>query len=104
MRLTLPTATVLEALVHGHGYGFEVVEVTGIRAGTVYPVLRRLEEHGYVRSSWEDPERARREGRPSRRNYELTSEGRRLAVEAAERYPGVGRMFGPRSLERPADA
>jgi len=93
MRLTLPTATVVSALARGHGYGFEILEVTGLRAGTVYPILRRLEEKGMVDSSWEEAERARAEGRPARRNYRLTPEGQQLAVESEDRYPGLGRMF-----------
>lgn len=104
MRLTLPTATVLSALVHGHGHGFVILEVTGLRAGTVYPVLRRLEENGLVESSWENPERAREEGRPARRYYRLTKEGRRTAVEAVGRYPGLARMFDAPGAEGTAKA
>ena len=95
IRYTFPTAAVLSALVHGFGYGFEIVDVTGLRAGTVYPVLRRLEARGLVRSSWERASVARAEGRPSRRNYELTEAGHRAADEAEERYPALARMFGP---------
>jgi DNA-binding PadR family transcriptional regulator len=101
MRITLPTATVLTALVQGHRHGFEILDVTGLRAGTVYPILRRLEENGLVESSWEDAESARRKGRPARRNYRLTREGQRTAAEAHDRYPGVIRMFGH---ERPSEA
>lgn len=104
MRLTLPTATVLSALLHGHRHGFEILDVTGLRAGTVYPVLRRLEENRLVASSWEDAERARAQGRPARRNYRLTSEGRRTAAEAEDRYPGVARMFDLSAHEGPAEA
>lgn len=99
MRYTLPTATVLSALTHGHGYGFEILEVTGLRAGTVYPVLRRLEARGLVHSSWERVATARAEGRPPRRNYRLTAEGHRAASEAEERYPALARMFGSRTGE-----
>jgi DNA-binding PadR family transcriptional regulator len=104
VRLTLPTATVLSALVHGHGHGFEILDVTGLRAGTVYPVLRRLQENGLVESTWEDPERARAEGRPARRNYRLTREGLRVAAEAEEQYPGVARMFDVAPEEGTAEA
>ncbi len=104
MRLTLPTATVLSALVHGHVYGFEILEVTGLRPGTVYPVLRRLEEEGIVESSWEEAAPARAEGRPPRRNYRLTSEGERIAREAEDRYPALSRMFVPPSGGEPAEA
>ena len=103
MRFTFPTATVLSALVHGLGYGFEIIELTGLRAGTVYPVLRRLEARGLVRSSWERVAAARAEGRPPRRNYQLTPVGHRAASEAEARYPTLARMFGPRVGDKAAE-
>lgn len=104
MRLTLPTATVLSALVHGHAYGFEIVDVTGLRPGTVYPVLRRLEEEGLVDSSWERAATAHAQGRPPRRNYRLTPDGERVARAAAERYPTLSRMFALSPNEEPTEA
>lgn len=94
MRLTYPTATVLYALAHGHEYGFEIIDVTGLRAGTVYPILRRLEAEGMVRSSWEKAELAQAESRPPRRNYRMTAAGQRLMVEVRERFPALTRLFG----------
>ena len=94
MRITLSTATVLGALADGHGYGFEIIEVTGLGAGTVYPILRRLERGEMVRSTWEPAERAQAEGRPPRRNYRMTEEGERVAREAMAQYPALGRVFG----------
>jgi DNA-binding PadR family transcriptional regulator len=94
MRITYPTATVLNALASGHGYGFEIIDATGLGAGTVYPILRRLEDESYVRSSWERVAAARAKGRPPRRNYRLTAAGNALVREAVERYPAIVRMFG----------
>lgn len=94
MRITYPTATVLQALAAGHGYGFEIIDTTGLGAGTVYPILRRLEDESYVRSSWERVAAARAEGRPPRRNYTLTRTGDALVREAVERYPAIVRLFG----------
>jgi DNA-binding PadR family transcriptional regulator len=94
MRLTYPTATVLCALAHGHGYGFEIIDVTGLRAGTVYPILRRLDAEGLVESSWEPADAAQAESRPPRRNYRMTAAGRRLAEVAFARYPALERVFG----------
>lgn len=71
MKLTYPTALVLEALARGYRHGFDVMDATGLPSGTVYPVLRRLEHEGFVRSRWEKAERAQREGRPPRREYDL---------------------------------
>ena len=53
MRLTYPTALVLQALLDGHHHGFDVMEATGLPSGTVYPILRRLDAEGCVRSRWE---------------------------------------------------
>lgn len=104
MRLTLPTATVLTALAHGHRYGFEILDVTGLRPGTVYPVLRRLEEEAMVGSSWEDAADARAEGRPARRNYRLTAEGLRFARVASKRYPTLAKAFDVPASEGAAPA
>lgn len=93
LRITLPTAVVLSALDAGFGYGFEIVDATGLGAGTVYPILRRLEREGCVRSRWERVARARAEGRPPRRNYRLTAAGEALLHDALARYPGVGRVL-----------
>jgi DNA-binding PadR family transcriptional regulator len=80
---------VLQALLQGHHHGFDVMDATGLPSGTVYPILRRLDALGYVRSRWEKPGEARREQRPPRRYYELTGAGRALAREATTRYRAV---------------
>jgi PadR family transcriptional regulator, regulatory protein PadR len=85
MRLTYPTALVLQALLDGHHHGFDVMEATGLPSGTVYPILRRLDAEGCVRSRWEKDGIARREQRPPRRYYELTAGGRAIALDATTR-------------------
>ena len=89
MRLTYTTALVLAALADGHRYGFRIADVTGLRVGTVYPILRRLAEERHVVSSWEGEAIAHAEGRAARRNYRLTASGRAVATEALERHPGL---------------
>ena len=86
MRLTYPTALVLQALLQGHHHGFDIMDATGLPSGTVYPILRRLDAEGYVKSKWEKEGVARREQRPARRYYELTATGRALGPEAVSRY------------------
>lgn len=86
MRLTYPTTLVLHALLQGHHHGFDIMDATSLPSGTVYPILRRLEAEGCVRSHWEKEGEARKEQRPPRRNYELTTHGRRVAQDAATRY------------------
>src|SRR5215510_12239363 len=85
MRLTYPTALVLRALLDGRHHGFDIMDATHLPSGTVYPILRRLNAEGYVRSRWEKEAQARREQRPPRRYYELTSGGTTLAHESGTR-------------------
>ena len=93
IRLTHATALVVRALAAGHRHGFEVMRVSGLASGTVYPVLRRLEREGMVRSTWEDETSAREAGRPRRRTYRLTTKGETLAKAAAERLAETGRFL-----------
>jgi DNA-binding PadR family transcriptional regulator len=88
---------VLQALARGHRFGFDIMDITGLPSGTIYPALRRLEALALVQSDWEDEQRARRKGRPRRRYYELTAAGRRRLAEAEARYRAVGRLFPGRS-------
>lgn len=87
LRMTYPTAAVLQALDRDHRYGFEIAQATGLRRGTVYPILRRLEEAGLVTSAWEDPEQHRDEGRPPRKYYRLSAEARPTLERARTTYP-----------------
>ena len=86
MNLTLPTTLVLQALVRGHHYGFDVMDATGLPSGTVYPLLRRLEHEGLVRADWEEAAIARAEQRPPRRYYEITADGERVLDAGKARY------------------
>ena len=88
---------ILQALAQGHRFGFDVMEVTGLPSGTIYPALRRLEALELVTSDWEKDEHARKEGRPRRRYYELTKTGRQQLSEAEARFRAVGRLFPRRS-------
>jgi len=87
IRMTYATARVLQALDEGIRYGFDIAEATGLRGGTVYPILRRLAEEGLVASSWEAATVGRRQGRPSRRYYRLLSAARPAVEEARARFP-----------------
>lgn len=86
MRLTYPTTLVLQALLQGHHHGFDIMDATGLPSGTVYPILRRLDTEGCVRSRWEKEGEARKQQRPPRRYYELTSHGHQMALDAIDRY------------------
>jgi PadR family transcriptional regulator PadR len=84
--LTYSTAVILQAVSNGYLYGFDIIDITGLPGGTVYPALRRLEDAGYLSSKWEDHRIAQAEPRPPRKYYELTREGREALAEAVKRY------------------
>ncbi len=93
-RITYPAACVLEALANGKVFGLDIIEHIGLPSGTVYPLLRRFERAGLVRSTWETPEEAFGNRRPKRRNYQLTEEGRMARAQASERYRQHLEVFG----------
>jgi PadR family transcriptional regulator PadR len=84
--LTYSTAVILQAVSNGYLYGFDIIDITGLPGGTVYPALRRLEDGGYLTSKWEDQVIAQAEPRPPRKYYELTRAGREALAEAVKRY------------------
>jgi len=86
MNLTYPTTLVLHALANGSCHGFDVIDATGLASGTVYPILRRLEQERLVSARWESVSIAREEQRPPRRYYELTAAGHEVLEKALERY------------------
>jgi len=86
-RLSHSAALILKALSLGYCFGLEIMDITGLPSGTVYPALRRLERDGLVESKWEPEEDATAKQRPARRYYEVTREGKSAALAATQRYP-----------------
>ena len=86
MKLTYPTALVLQALARGSHHGFDIMDATGLPSGTVYPILRRLDGEGLVASRWEKQTDAQKAQRPPRRYYRLTADGEAVRVQAQDRY------------------
>ena len=84
--LSYSAAVILQALDNGYQYGFDIMDITGLPSGTVYPALRRLEDTGLVDSKWERDGVAQRDGRPPRKYYELTPDGKNALDEAKKRY------------------
>src|SRR5512138_1151854 len=95
--LTLATAAILNAVSNGYSFGFDIVDVTGMPGGTVYPALRRLEDAGYLTSKWEKERVAHAEARPRRRYYEITRAGRDVLAEAIKRYRLLETSMMPRA-------
>ena len=84
-RMTIPTQLVLQALVEAdEAYGAELGSQTRLPSGTVHPILARLEGLDWVVSRWEDIDPSA-EGRPARRYYRLTENGRAQARAALDR-------------------
>jgi PadR family transcriptional regulator len=69
-------------------HGYDLSKETGLRSGTLYPLLMRLSEQGLLEQRWQEPERP---GLPPRHVYRLTASGvalareQELAAVAAER-------------------
>jgi DNA-binding PadR family transcriptional regulator len=60
-------------------HGYELGKATGLKSGTLYPLLIRLHERGLVEAEWKPPEVP---GRPARHVYRLTAAGLALARQA----------------------
>jgi PadR family transcriptional regulator PadR len=94
VRVTVAVAKVLAVFLEdpsAQQYGLELMKATDLPSGTLYPILARLREAGWVEASWEqvDPDV---EGRPARRYYVLTPNGVVAArTGVAELYQHLGR-------------
>lgn len=72
---------VLAVLERREAHGFEIMQhldsksrgMLALKEGTLYPVLYRLENSGYISGEWDD-ETATRRG-PRRRIYRMTKKG-----------------------------
>jgi PadR family transcriptional regulator, regulatory protein PadR len=81
LRRSLQTLAVLSCLLRGAQswrYGYDLLKETGLKSGTLYPILARLQRGGWLEQRWEKPSAP---GRPPRHLYRLTRPGRRAAHE-----------------------
>jgi PadR family transcriptional regulator, regulatory protein PadR len=99
LKLSHTAAMILQAIDAGYGYGFSVMEVTGLPSGTVYPAMRRLEQTDLVRSQWERQSTADAELRPPRKNYKLTRSGRATLEASQKRYPLLVKLIPSPEVE-----
>lgn len=75
------TKTVLLALLErpqNWRYGYDLIKETGLKSGTLYPLLMRLHDQGLLEAEWHPSVQA---GRPARHAYRLTRNGIALAEE-----------------------
>src|SRR5438067_2385800 len=64
-------------------YGYDISRVTGLKSGTLYPILMRMAERKLLETSWE----ASGTGKPPRHLYRFTAHGLRLARERLATQP-----------------
>jgi len=86
-RISPETRLVLEKFVErptDWRYGYELSRVTGLKSGTLYPILMRLENYTLLEARWVATE----DGVPPRHTYRLTPNGLEYArTHLAEARP-----------------
>jgi PadR family transcriptional regulator, regulatory protein PadR len=91
---TLAVLAALAAEPSAMRHGYELARETGLKSGTLYPILIRLADRKLVEACWEEGEPA---GRPRRHLYRLTSDGLAAAMAALAAAPAAAtRPAGPR--------
>ena len=86
-RISPETLLVLEGFMERPSewrYGYELSRQTGLKSGTLYPILMRLEKSSLLEACWVSTE----EGVPPRHTYRLTQNGLEVArTKLAEARP-----------------
>jgi PadR family transcriptional regulator PadR len=91
-RQTVSLLTALLKQPRSWQHGYALSKETGLKSGTLYPILMRLGDQGLLHSRWKDAEQP---GRPPRHVYRLTATGLAFAREQAEVSVERGSVFGP---------
>ena len=101
--LALMVLRTLESMGPQHGYGLarRIEQTSGdlleLNYGTLYPALLKLEQEGYIRSSWGVSENNRRA-----KFYELTRAGQKQVHKAVQEWEQtteiLARFLKPASL------
>ena len=96
------TILVLSLLEDGPRHGYEIGKLIERRSegaikfqmASLYPLLYRLEAHGWIDGRWKDDDRRRR-------HYRLTAEGRKVLADQRSRWQqffrALDRVAGVRS-------
>ncbi len=108
-RQTVAVLAALAAKASDWSHGYDLCRALGLKAGTVYPILIRLAERGYVETAWEQDAP---QGRPPRHLYRLSATGAEHVRElrgadaqhssrrprlAGRRAPGSGAAAGAKA-------
>jgi DNA-binding PadR family transcriptional regulator len=99
---TLAVLAALAARPPDWRHGYDLARETGLKSGTLYPILVRLADREIVQASWEEGEPA---GRPRRHLYRLTRDGLAAATAALAAAPTpAARAARPNRTARPGRA
>jgi len=93
-RLSPQTLLVLDTLGQAASewrYGYDLSRVTGLKSGTLYPILARLAERKWLETCWKPPDE---NGKP-RHLYRLTAEGLRSARASLQKSMGRVQVLKP---------
>ena len=74
------------ARTDGWCHGYDIMAQAGVKSGTLYPVLMRLEAQGLLEARWVESPQA---GRPPHHVYRLTAAGRGWVASLAEPLAAV---------------
>lgn len=102
-RLTTQTLAVLSAILSNpdsEWYGLELSKRSGLKPGTIYPILGRLLKLEWLERRWEEIDPVV-EGRPRRRLYRLTGVGAPAAQRALDEHLAFVRQPQPAQGFRP---
>jgi len=89
LRMSPQTLLVLDAFleqVEEWKYGYDLSRSTGLKSGTLYPILMRMAERQLLETQWEAGE----PGKPPRHMYRFTPEGLRFARASASAQTSGG--------------
>ena len=78
LKLSPQTLLILEAFLDHPAdwkYGYDLSRLTGLKSGTLYPILMRMAERNLLETQWEQGE----PGKPPRHMYRFTPDGLRYA-------------------------
>jgi DNA-binding PadR family transcriptional regulator len=74
-------------------HGYDLARETGLKSGTLYPILVRLADRGYLETRWEEDQP---HGRPRRHLYRLTAAGATWARATLAEARSATRAPAPR--------
>lgn len=77
---------VLNGPLHGYGIAVQLAErgFGRLKGGSLYPVLSRLEDAGYLQARWEQADTG-----PARRDYSITHAGREYLTDGLSQWTAL---------------